>query len=506
MGDHRRDNSATLYIDGGVEATFSTGARPATGDDLLLGSAWDGSTNRTFAGLLDDVAVYNHQLNAAEVKRLYRGFEPVLLLPLDEDVLADGDPVQDLSDYDNRVTFTQLADPTKVQYALPGAVGAGAQDMNTAYLAVEPRPYFDLSDGEFTQTAWVYPQTQPPTSANPIIGGVYDPATDFALTYPSLFITNTTRLLSIMGDGTDYYHHVSGNLLTPDAWNFVATTFDGTDYRFYINGVMMESTNAFAGVTPVAATEFDIGHFQWNGFPTNTSHLFGNLDEVAIYRQTLSDQEIAALYRQGWKRTSLTTPTHSPANTAQWSYDVPDELDGSYQIQLRSTDLLGNRSTGSQGNERWAGHIGPEEIPTAVTLAEFAATAYGNVVTVTWQTVSELDNTGFNLYRSQSPAAPDALLAYVPSQGPGSTQGFEYVYRDDSVAPGETYWYWLEDVDVNGVTTMHGPVSVTVTIPTAVTLTSLEAAARPARGPGVWIALALLAGVAWLQRRHRRTM
>ncbi|MCA9868948.1 MAG: LamG domain-containing protein, partial [Anaerolineae bacterium] len=500
------DNSATLYVNGDVEATFSTTARPAAGDDLLLGSAWDGSTNRYFTGLLDDVAVYDHQLNAAEIKRLYRGFEPVLLLPLDDDVLADGDAVQDLSGYDNSVTMIQLTDPDKVQYALSGAVGAGAQDMNTAYLAVEPRPYFDLSDGEFTQTAWVYPQSQPPTSASPIIGGVYDPATDFALTYPSLFITNTTQLLPIMGDGTDFYHYVSGSLLTPNAWNFVATTFDGTDYRIYINGVLRESTNAFAGVVPVAATEFDVGHFTIAGTPFNSSHLFGHLDEVAIYRQTLSAQEVAALYRQGWKRATLSNPAHSPATTSDWAYDVPDELDGSYQIQLRTTDLLGNRSTGSQGNERWAGHIGPQEIPTAVTLADFAAAVSGDSVEITWQTVSELDNTGFNLYRSQSPAAPDILLAFVPSQAPGSAQGFDYTYRDADVVGGETYWYWLEDVDVSGVATLHGPVSVAVGIPAAVTLASLQADPIPAHNLPLWLPVAflvLLGGLAVLRRRRR---
>ncbi|MCB9143055.1 MAG: hypothetical protein H6646_12375, partial [Anaerolineales bacterium] len=255
-----------------------------------------------------------------------------------------------------------------------------------------------------------------------------------------------------------------------------------------------------------ASTEFDIGHFTIAGTPFNSSHLFGNLDEVAIYRQTLSAQEIAALYRQGWKRTTLSNPTHSPATASDWAYDVPDELDGSYQIQLRSTDLLGNRSTGSQGNERWAGHIGPEEIPTAVTLADFAATSDGSVVAVTWQTVSELDNTGFNLYRSQSPAAPDTLLAFVPSQGPGSPQGFDYLYQDDTVAPGETYWYWLEDVDVSGVATMHGPVSVTVVTPLAVQVVRFQAATPggPAWPAWFWlVAVLLAAGLIWRRRTQR---
>ena len=94
----------------------------------------------------------------------------------------------------------------------------------------------------------------------------------------------------------------------------------------------------------------------------------------------------------------------------------------------------------------------------------------------------------------------------MPSQGPGSTQGFVYSYQDQAVTAGETYWYWLEDVDLSGVTTLHGPVSVVYTAPTAVTLSGLEAAAdRPAVVAWPWL-LALMAAAlavalaAWRRR------
>jgi hypothetical protein len=32
---------------------------------------------------------------------------------------------------------------------------------------------------------------------------------------------------------------------------------------------------------------------------------------------------------------------------------------------------------------------------------------------------------------------------------------------------GVTYYYWLQDVDLSGALTMHGPVSVDFTVPTA---------------------------------------
>ncbi|MCB0202231.1 MAG: hypothetical protein KDI03_19355 [Anaerolineae bacterium] len=111
--------------------------------------------------------------------------------------------------------------------------------------------------------------------------------------------------------------------------------------------------------------------------------------------------------------------------------------------------------------------------PLAVTLASFTATTDGQQVLVSWETVSELDNAGFNLYRSETPDLPDDPLAFVPSQSPGSSQGHVYTYRDGDVEPGLTYWYWLQDILLSGVTTLHGPVSVTVAAPTAVRVASL---------------------------------
>ena len=100
--------------------------------------------------------------------------------------------------------------------------------------------------------------------------------------------------------------------------------------------------------------------------------------------------------------------------------------------------------------------------PLAVTLASFAAQGQADRVVVSWETLSEANNAGFNVYRADNAAGPQTLLAYVPSQAPGSTQGFAYSYDDLAVQPGQTYWYWLEDVSLSGATTLHGPVSATV--------------------------------------------
>lgn len=145
------------------------------------------------------------------------------------------------------------------------------------------------------------------------------------------------------------------------------------------------------------------------------------------------------------------------------------------------------------------------EAPVAVSLASFAAHAATDGIVVTWETASELDNQGFNLYRAADPAAPQDLLAFVPSQAPGSSQGFVYEWLDNGVTAGETYYYWLEAVDTNGATSLHGPVSATILTPSAVTVDDVQAAASAPGVAGWWVfagVLALLAGAAKLAKRR----
>jgi hypothetical protein len=52
--------------------------------------------------------------------------------------------------------------------------------------------------------------------------------------------------------------------------------------------------------------------------------------------------------------------------------------------------------------------------------------------------------------------------AMIPSKvAPGSPFGAAYSLVD-GVPPKSTYYYWLEDVDIYGVRTLHGPVPVTM--------------------------------------------
>jgi hypothetical protein len=140
----------------------------------------------------------------------------------------------------------------------------------------------------------------------------------------------------------------------------------------------------------------------------------------------------------------------------------------------------------------------------SVTLASFDAASQAGHVLVAWETVSEVNNAGFNLYRSLSADGQRTLLTYAPSQAPGSTAGAAYSFQDANVSGGQTYWYWLEDIDLAGAATLHGPVSVVYQAPTAVTLSGMAADGAPGNVMLFWILAALLAAGAGLVALWRR--
>jgi len=103
-------------------------------------------------------------------------------------------------------------------------------------------------------------------------------------------------------------------------------------------------------------------------------------------------------------------------------------------------------------------------IPLAVELASFTATPQSRSIQVDWETVSEVDNVGFNLYRAESPGGRQIRLnaSLIPSKGPGSPIGYSYSFVDRTARPGRTYYYWLEDLSVHGWYTKYGPVSAAI--------------------------------------------
>jgi hypothetical protein len=102
------------------------------------------------------------------------------------------------------------------------------------------------------------------------------------------------------------------------------------------------------------------------------------------------------------------------------------------------------------------------QVVTLVTLESLEVLPGNAEITLLWVTSSEINNAGYNVYRAVEEDGEYEKIneTLIPAQG-SATQGASYSYTDDNVQNRKTYYYKLEDIDLNGNSTMHGPVSAT---------------------------------------------
>jgi len=183
---------------------------------------------------------------------------------------------------------------------------------------------------------------------------------------------------------------------------------------------------------------------------------------------------------------SSTIPTVGAGQTQQWNLD---NLPGQYGY----SHTCGSTKPGAATTMSWtfdsntwalgAVPIKPDSV-TAVTLTNFTATQYEEGVLLRWKTGYEVNNLGFHIYREEGgqlyrltpePVAGSALLA---GSRTALTAGHHYHWWDALLSPQSSSLdhplsnpppsrgrdrvgvrYWLEDIDLNGTHTMHGPVT-----------------------------------------------
>lgn len=118
--------------------------------------------------------------------------------------------------------------------------------------------------------------------------------------------------------------------------------------------------------------------------------------------------------------------------------------------------------------------VRPLEDPTLIELSSFEAGWQPEGIAVSWVTEAEIDNAYFDLYRAASKKkskkgfrsnskkglkmGPYVKINASPIPAEGIAPfGTTYEYLDTDVEYGRRYWYKLQDVDVFGTATQHGP-------------------------------------------------
>jgi hypothetical protein len=169
---------------------------------------------------------------------------------------------------------------------------------------------------------------------------------------------------------------------------------------------------------------------------------------------------------------SGTNPTDTNADDISSSFIAGYDGSGTFSWTLEKTGINNVSSVGGSVDGQFTsldlgGYVRiiyTDDQPLPVELSTFTATFTNQELILRWITQSETNNSHWNVYRSEF---EDYSQAYqingTPVEGQGTiSEPTTYVYHDiNSSLPETTYWYWLENVDYSGESSLHGPASVT---------------------------------------------
>ncbi|MCK4813106.1 MAG: T9SS type A sorting domain-containing protein, partial [Candidatus Marinimicrobia bacterium] len=114
------------------------------------------------------------------------------------------------------------------------------------------------------------------------------------------------------------------------------------------------------------------------------------------------------------------------------------------------------------------------DVPLPIVLRSFNVEQQGNVVKLSWETASETENLGFNLYRKEDKGSFHIISSYTDNPnlwGCGtSSETHSYLYIDSDVEVGIHYTYMLSDVSYNTIEEKHYQFSRQVYLPLGIDL------------------------------------
>ncbi len=116
--------------------------------------------------------------------------------------------------------------------------------------------------------------------------------------------------------------------------------------------------------------------------------------------------------------------------------------------------------TGSaKGDRDWT--FTEDDSNTPVELSSFTATlSVDSYVNLMWVTQSETGVQGYYILRNTSEDLASALVISDIIAATNTAQQQSYVYHDTDLFDTGTYYYWLQNTDLDGTTAYHGPTSV----------------------------------------------
>ncbi len=321
----------------------------------------------TIAGVITDPGVVAAGLSSLEIaytpQDIATTFSPAdvrMLLHLDE---APGVTIFRDAVGDNHGLCTGSACPTTGESGQHGL--AARFDGVNDFIRVPDDDQLNFGpDQDFAVAAWFKAapnQADAATTDNSIVekwsgSGGYP----YVIRYLNQTYSDHGHIVAARYDGTNGAAIQSTQTFLDERFHHVAFVKEGGTLYLYVDG-------ALDGTAPDATT----------GDTRNTSPLFlgqrgnggnrfqGLIDQAVVFDRALSASEVELLYAVGaqgrnwldWQSAALSASGAGVTRTT-WSHVVPADLDEDiYQIDLRGSDVLGNRNDDTSTWTQWKGEI-----------------------------------------------------------------------------------------------------------------------------------------------------
>ena len=278
--------------------------------------------------------------------------------------------------------------------------------------------------------------------------------------------TGTDKIQRAKLDGTNIEDIVTQSSpwgITVDAggekiyWTSSTFVGDGKVQRANLDGTNIEDIVTSLGSPGFIALDF-----------STTAGTVTLVDENPLLRWNYHLTHNSGAIEQ-WTYTGATITEASvdgEAATAGWSVQSRTDTQVVFATTtaLTSGELTGFHITGTtSGTGTWTAGSNSESIdgPLPVELATFTGTITDDGILLRWHSISEINNLGFHLYRSETKDGGYVRVTptLIKGHGTDATQ-HEYSFLDETAEVGKSYWYVIEDVDFSGNTELCDPIQV----------------------------------------------
>lgn len=187
-------------------------------------------------------------------------------------------------------------------------------------------------------------------------------------------------------------------------------------------------------------------------------------DQYRIYFSNDFGQTFQLKYESNFSDLFWWNPPHFTTGTRPGSFYIMFDRPDQYEQINTELKILYSTDYAQTFSEAYHFLDIDYDFALPIELSSFTAVQTSeNYAKLTWITQSETDLSGYNVYRSfdnlfgNSQKINSSII-----EGNNTTTEQSYIFTDTQTTIGETYYYWIESVNLDGSNELHGSVTCTI--------------------------------------------